>query len=123
MLLQHYWLISKAFGFMPNHLIITKLAVRGFDNNYLELIHNYLSNRKQRVKVKSAYSIWKNIFMVFHKVPYLNPCFSIYTYVKQKLQKQAYPSFGLKYSPIQAMFEIGKWPNTTNKYRRVYISI
>ena len=28
----------------------------------LKLIHNYLSNRKQRVKVNDAYSSWKDIF-------------------------------------------------------------
>ena len=31
------------------------------------------------MKVNSAYSIWKDIFMVFPKVPYLDLCFSIYT--------------------------------------------
>ena len=53
---------SKAFGCIPHDLIIAKLAAYGFDNNSLKLIHNYLSNRKQRVKVNSAYSIWKDIF-------------------------------------------------------------
>ena len=33
-----------------------------FDTNALKLIHNYLSNSKQRVKVNRAYSIWKYIF-------------------------------------------------------------
>ena len=38
------------------------LAAYGFDTNALKLMRNYLSNRKQRVKINSAYSIWKNIF-------------------------------------------------------------
>ena len=42
--------------------------------------------------------------MVLYKVPSLNPCFSIYIYVKQQLQKQAYPFFSLKYLPVQAIF-------------------
>ena len=64
MFFQHYWLISKAFGCIPNDLIIPKLAIHGFDNNSLKLIHNYhyLSNRKQEVKINSTYSIWKDIF-------------------------------------------------------------
>ena len=33
------------------------------------------------MKVNSTYSIWKDIFMAFHKVPFLDLCFSIYTYV------------------------------------------
>ena len=38
----------------------------GFDTNSLKLVHNYLSNRKKRVKVNSAYNMWKDIF---HGVP------------------------------------------------------
>ena len=54
--------LSKAFDCILHDLIIAKLADDGFDTNTLKLIHNYLSNRKQRVKVNSAYSIWKDIF-------------------------------------------------------------
>ena len=54
--------LSKAFDCIPHKLIIAKLAAYSFDTNALKLIHNYLSNRKQRVKVNGAYSIWKDIF-------------------------------------------------------------
>ena len=53
--------LSKAFDCIPRDLIIAKLAGYGFDTNALRLIHNYLSNRKQRVKINSVYSIWKDI--------------------------------------------------------------
>ena len=53
---------SKAFDCIPHDLIIAKLAACGFDTNAQRLIHNYLSNRKQRVKINTAYSIWKDIF-------------------------------------------------------------
>ena len=54
--------LSKTFDCIPHDLIIVKLAAYGFDTNALKLIHNYLSSRKQRVKVNSAYSIWKDTF-------------------------------------------------------------
>ena len=53
--------LSKAFDCIPRDLIIAKLAAYGFDTNALRLIHNDLSNRKQRVKINSVYSIWKDI--------------------------------------------------------------
>ena len=49
--------LFKVFDCIPHDLIIAKLAAYGFDNNALKFIHNYLSNRKQTVKVNSAYSI------------------------------------------------------------------
>ena len=54
--------LSKPFDCIPHDLIIAKLAADDFDPNALNLIHNYVPNRKQRVKVNSAYSIWKDIF-------------------------------------------------------------
>ena len=52
---------SEAFDCIPHDLIIAKLAAYGFDTNPLRLIHNYLSTRKQRVKINSVYSICKDI--------------------------------------------------------------
>ena len=54
--------LSKAFDCIPHDLIIAKLEAYGFHIDALKLIHNYLSNRKQRVKVNDAYSSWKDIF-------------------------------------------------------------
>ena len=54
--------LSKAFDFIPHDLITAKLEAYGFHIEVLKLIHDYLSNRKQRVKVNDAYSLWKDIF-------------------------------------------------------------
>ena len=62
--------LSKAFDCIPHDLIIAKLEAYGFHIDALKLIHDYLSNRKQRVKVNDAYSSWKDIYcMVSHRNP------------------------------------------------------
>ena len=71
--------LSKVFDCTPHDLITARLTAYGFDTNALKLIHNYLFNSKQRVKINNAYG--KIYFMVFHKVPSLDPFFLIYTYV------------------------------------------
>ena len=53
--------LSKVFDCIPHDLIIAKLEAYGFHIDTLKLIHNYLSNRKQRVKVNDTYNSWKNI--------------------------------------------------------------
>ena len=53
---------SKAFDCLHHELLIAKLDAYGFDIKSVKLIQQYLSNRKQRVKVGNAYSSWKDIF-------------------------------------------------------------
>ena len=54
--------LSKAFDCILHDLIIAKLGTYSFHIDALKLIHDYLSNRKQRVKVNDGYSSWKDIF-------------------------------------------------------------
>ena len=48
--------LSKAFDCIPHDFLIAKLEAYGFHIDALKLIHDCLSNRKQRVKVNDAYS-------------------------------------------------------------------
>ena len=54
--------LSKAFDCLNHELLIAKLDAYGFDIKSKKLIQQYLSNRKQRVKVGNAYSSWKYFF-------------------------------------------------------------
>ena len=46
---------SKAFDCIPYDLLIAKFNACGFDQEVLKLIHSYLCNRSQNVKVGSKY--------------------------------------------------------------------
>ena len=52
---------SKAFDCFSRDLIIAKLNAYGFRLPALNLIQNYLANRKQRTKINDSYSPRSNI--------------------------------------------------------------
>ena len=49
--------LSKAYDSLP-HGLVAKFEAYGIDKNGLNLIHNYLTNRKQRTKISYSYSDW-----------------------------------------------------------------
>ena len=51
--------LSKAFDCLNHELLITKLEAYGFRRSALKPVHNYLSNRKQRVKTNGSFSCWQ----------------------------------------------------------------
>ena len=53
--------LSKAYDCLHHDLLIAKLEAYGLGNGSLNLLLDYLSFRKQRTKVGSAYSKWLNI--------------------------------------------------------------
>ena len=53
--------LSKAFDCIPHDLIIARLEAYGFQIDALRLVHDYLSNRKQRVKLNKTFSSWRDI--------------------------------------------------------------
>ena len=65
--------LSKAFDCMTHDLLIAKLHALNFDMNALNLIFDYLTERKQRVKIKSSFSSYLDIFQGVPKGSILGP--------------------------------------------------
>ena len=49
-----YFDIRKAFDSVPHNKLLSKLANFGFDSEFLHLIHSYLTNRSQCVKINQT---------------------------------------------------------------------
>ena len=53
--------LSKACDCLNHDFLIAKLNAYGFSLPALRLIHDYLSNRKQRTRINNSYSTWMEI--------------------------------------------------------------
>lgn len=54
--------LSKAFDCLPHDLLLMKLRCYGVSDHALDLLTNYLTNRKQCVKLGSNLSSFKDIY-------------------------------------------------------------
>ena len=53
--------LSKAYDCLPHDLIIAKFEAYGLSKSSLSLLLDYLTSRKQRVKIGSSYRVWHKI--------------------------------------------------------------
>ena len=53
--------LSKAFNCLSHDLLIAKLNAYRFNIAALRFVQNYLSNRRQRTKINSDFSLWQEI--------------------------------------------------------------
>ena len=71
--------LSKAFDCLVHDLLIAKLNAYGFSYRALKLVYNYLTNRKQRVKINCTFSNWNDILLGVPQGSILGPLlFNIY---------------------------------------------
>ena len=55
--------LSKAFDCMNHELLLAKFDAYGFGKNSIQLIHSYLNNRWQRVKINNSFSSWTELLL------------------------------------------------------------
>lgn len=53
--------LSKAFDTLPHDLIVEKFRAYGTDDNTSELIKDYLTSRRQTVRLLDQFSNWQEI--------------------------------------------------------------
>ena len=62
--------LSKAYDCLPHDLMVAKLEAYSISKESLQLISEYLSYRKQRTKIGSAYCDWTNVIRRIPKALY-----------------------------------------------------
>ena len=67
--------LSKAFDCIRHDLLIAKLHAYGMDLRSLHYIYDYLSDRKQRVRINNVFSEWKDIKFGVPQGSILGPLF------------------------------------------------
>ena len=65
--------LSKAYDCLRHDLLIAKLEAYGLDNDSLNIHLDYLTFRKQRTKVGSAYNKWSKIRRIIPQESILGP--------------------------------------------------
>ena len=67
--------LSKAFDCIKRDLLLVKLDAYGFSHEAQCLVHNFLENRQQRVKMNGSFSTYTNLSRGVSQGSVLGPLF------------------------------------------------
>ena len=67
--------LSKAFDCLPNDILFCKLSAYGLSPKSVELLRNYLTGRKQQIKLQGDLSSWADIQKGVPQGSILDPCY------------------------------------------------
>ena len=70
--------LSMTFDTINHGLLLAKLNAYGFNKNSLQIIQSYLSNRWQRTKTYTSFSLGSALLKVCHKNQLSDQSYSIY---------------------------------------------
>ena len=65
--------LSHAFDYLPHNLLIAKLNAYDFDKKAVRFVYDYLTSRKQRIKISDTYSSWQEILLGLPQGSILGP--------------------------------------------------
>jgi hypothetical protein len=67
--------LSKAFDCLSHDILLCKLSAYGLSPKSVELLRNYLTGRKQQIKLQGDLNSWADIQKRYLQVLYLDPCY------------------------------------------------